>query len=246
MELLNIAIIAAVLSLGAFIKGATGMGLPLISMPILTSTLGLAHAIGVLVIPLLVTNFWQAIRFGNEYHDGQMRFLLPMVIASFVGIGIGTTGLVFLNERLLVLMLACTIFAYVALRLTRPDFTLSAKAAMRISAPVGLIAGVFQGATGISSPVAVTYVHAMRLHYKAHVFALSVIFFCFTLAQIPALVAVGILQGHWLIEGMIALLPVALFLPLGQKVGAIIDQATFDRLILIFIAFIGVVLVFQG
>ncbi len=245
MEFPNIAIIAAVLSLGAFTKGATGMGLPLISMPILTSTLGLAHAIGVLIIPILVTNLWQAIRFGDERRDGRMVFLLPMIFASFLGIGIGTAGLALLNERLLVLVLACTIFVYVALRLARPDFTLGAKGAMRLSAPVGLIAGVFQGATGISSPVAATYVHAMRPHYRAHVFALSAIFFASTVAQVPALASAGILQGQWLIEGMVALLPVALFLPLGQKVGGLIDQVIFDRLILVFLLVIAVVLIVQ-
>lgn len=243
MDFSSIAIIAAVLSLGAFTKGATGMGLPLISMPILTSTLGLAHAIGVLVIPILATNLWQALRFRAERLNGHMQFLVPMVIASFLGIGIGTAGLALVEERFLVGVLAGTILAYIALRLLRPDFTLSAASALWLSAPMGLVAGMLQGATGISSPVAATYVHAMRLKYRAHVFALSAIFFASTVAQVPALAAAGILQVKWLLEGLIALIPVALFLPLGQKVGAYIDPSVFDKVILAFLAIIGVILV---
>src|SRR5690606_31507870 len=167
----------------------------------------------------------------------------PMVAASVPGIALGTTGLALLDERVLVLLLAAIIFAYIGLRLARPDFALSTKAASRLSTPIGFIAGAFQGATGISSPVAATYVHAMRLPYKAHVFALSAIFLISTVAQIPALAAAGILQGGWLIEGLIALIPVALFLPLGQKAGAYINQGVFDKLILIFLAIIGIVLV---
>jgi uncharacterized membrane protein YfcA len=246
MEVLDLAVIAAVLSIGAFIKGATGMGLPLISIPILTSTLGLTHAIGVLLLPIIVTNAWQAIRFRKELQDAKMRFLWPMVAASVAGMAIGTAGLATLNERLLVLVLAGVIFLYVGLRLTRPDIVLGQSMAMKLSLFVGVLAGALQGATGISSPIAATYVHAMRLSYGAHVFALSVVFLVATVAQLPALAVAGILQWRWIGEGVFALLPVVCFLPLGQKLGAYIDQALFDRVILIFLAIIGTTLVFRG
>jgi len=45
MDPVHLLIVAAALGAGAFVKGATGMGLPLISMPILTTFLGLTCSI---------------------------------------------------------------------------------------------------------------------------------------------------------------------------------------------------------
>lgn len=59
MELFSIVIMIAALAAGAVVKGATGMGLPLIALPVLTSAFGLQHAVGLMTIPLIVTNVWQ-------------------------------------------------------------------------------------------------------------------------------------------------------------------------------------------
>jgi uncharacterized membrane protein YfcA len=155
---------------------------------------------------------------------------------------IGTMALNAVNERLLVMALAFTIFAYISLRLARPNLVLREAAAMRAAAPVGLAAGILQGATGISSPVLVTFVHSMRLNYRSHVFALSALFFTLTGLQVVALSVTGILRVEWVGEGIFALLPVAVAMPLGQRVGARMNGATFDRMILAFLAVIGAVL----
>jgi len=52
-------IMGLALAAGAVVKGATGMGLPLIALPVLTSFFGLQHAVGLMTVPLILTNFWQ-------------------------------------------------------------------------------------------------------------------------------------------------------------------------------------------
>ena len=51
--------IVAFLAAGC-VKGVIGLGLPLTSIAILTTTIGLREAIPLIVIPVLITNIWQA------------------------------------------------------------------------------------------------------------------------------------------------------------------------------------------
>jgi uncharacterized protein len=239
MEYSHLALIVLALGAGAIAKGATGMGLPLIAIPVLASYLGLPHAVSVMLIPIIATNSWQAWRFRNEGRAADLRFLLPMCIAGSVGMVLGTYALAELDERSLMLLLGLVLLCYVGFRLIQPDFVLGPTLGYRIAAPAGLAAGVLQGAAGLSSPAVITFIHAMRLPYRPHVFAVSVIFLVLGLVQLPSLAVNGILQWRWVAEGVFALLPALLFMPVGQRIGAAISKKAFDRLMLGFIGLMG-------
>ena len=66
MEWTGVLVMVLALAAGAVVKGASGMGLPLIALPVITAFFGLQHAIGLMVIPLIVTNAWQVWRFRGE------------------------------------------------------------------------------------------------------------------------------------------------------------------------------------
>src|SRR5690606_39913737 len=97
------AIIVMVLALagGGMVKGATGMGLPLIALPVLTAAFGLQHAIGLMTIPLIVTNIWQVWRFRAAAGTDRLAFMPLFLVGGVVGIGIGTWALTTLPEQLL-------------------------------------------------------------------------------------------------------------------------------------------------
>ncbi len=235
----HLLMIVVALGAGAFVKGVTGMGLPLIAIPVLATGLGLPHAISVMTVPIIVTNAWQVWRFRGESSSPNLRFLLPMILAGACGIALGTWVLTRLDERTLSIILGSLLLGYVILRLLRPNMTLRAVSAGYVAAPTGFAAGLLQGSTGLSSPIVVTFIHTMRLSYAPHVYAVSVIFLMLSVAQFPALIVSGILRWVWLIEGVFAMLPILCFMPLGQWVGARISHTTFDRAVLTLIGLMG-------
>lgn len=244
METTTLIGVTLALAAGAVAKGATGMGLPLVALPPLAALLGLQHAIGVLLIPILVTNAAQVWRFRAARHGAGLAFLPRCLWAGAVGIGIGTWALDALPERSLLFGLGLILMAYLALRLLRPGAMVSPALALRYGAPVGVAAGALQGATGISAPVGVTFIHAMRLERPEHVFAVSAMFLTFAVVQLPAVVLAGIFETAWLGQGVLALLPALAFMPLGDRLARRFSRVTFDRLILGFLAVMGVKLVF--
>lgn len=240
MDITNLAIITLALSAGALAKGATGMGLPLIAIPFAASFLGMQHAIGVLQVPILVSNAWQIFRLREEARGAGLRFLWVLLAGAGVGVIGGTWVLTSVPERGLTLTLGIILLGYLALRLTRPDFRVSEGAGLKAALPVGLAAGALQGATGVSAPIGVTFVHAMRLDRDAHVFAVSAMFMAISVVQLPAMYAAGIFRNEWLLEGVLALIPVFIFMPVGQWLAAKLSRAAFDRLILVFLGVMGI------
>ena len=243
MDLNSALIMLLALGAGAVVKGATGMGLPLVALPVLTAVFGLQHAVGLMTIPLIVTNAWQVWRFRAEAGSPRLAFMPLFLVGGALGIMLGTWALTSLPERLLVLGLGCILIAYVALRLATPHWALSLVMAKRYGPLAGLGGGTLQGATGISAPIGVTFIHAMGLDRAAHVYAVSAMFLLFSLVQLPALWLAGVMQPLWLLQGLLALVPILLFMPIGQWISGRLSRAAFDRMILIFLGIIGLKMV---
>lgn len=243
MEPYSALAMAAALAAGAVVKGATGMGLPLVALPVLTAVFGLQHAIGVMIVPIIVTNAWQVWRYRSERHADAMGFLPAFLVAGVVGTIAGTWLLTSLPERWLILGLGIILLGYVALRLFKLRITLSPAAAKRFGALAGAGGGVLQGATGISAPIGVTFIHSMSLERTAHVFAVSAMFLVYALTQLPAMWVAGILEVEWLVQGVLALVPILLFMPVGQFLASKLSRRAFDVLILVFLGVIGLKMV---
>lgn len=243
MDFSAVAVMLVALAAGAVVKGATGMGLPLVALPVLTAAFGLQHAVGLMTVPLIVTNAWQVWRFRAAARSDRLGFMPLFLAGGAVGIGLGTWALTTLPERALVLTLGLILLAYVALRLARPHWSLTPALAKRLGPAAGLGAGALQGATGISAPIGVTFIHALTLDRDGHVVAVSAMFLLFAVVQLAALTTAGVMQPDWLLHGALALLPILLFMPLGQWLGGRLSRSAFDRMILIFLGAIGLKMV---
>ncbi len=224
--------IVAAFGLGGMVKGLTGMGMPLVAIPILAGVFSVPDAIALMTVPVLVTNAWQLTSLRAALAGGQIRFLVPMLTAGAVGVVCGTALLVAIDDATLMLTLAGLLLGYVGLRLAHPDFRIGPRAGTVAAAPVGLAAGVLQGATGVSAPIGVTFIHAMRFDRDTHVFAVSAMFGLFAVTQTTSLALAGVLSAPRLVESAFALLPTAVAMAIGSALGRRFSRATFDRLIL--------------
>lgn len=239
MEWTAALVMAVALGAGAVVKGATGMGLPLVALPVLTAAFGLQHAVGLMTVPLIITNAWQVWRFRGAARSPRMAFMPLFLVGGAIGIILGTWALTSLPERVLVLALGAVLLTYVGLRLLTPHWSLELPLARRLGPFAGLGGGIMQGATGISAPVGVTFIHAMTLDREGHLFAVSAMFLLFAVVQLPALWAAGVMQPVWVLQGLVALAPILLFMPLGQWIGGRLSRRAFDRMILIFLGVVG-------
>jgi uncharacterized protein len=242
-DLGRLAILFVALAAGAVVKGATGMGLPLIALPVLTTAFGLQHAIGIMAVTQVITNSMQIVQFRHAASEPGTRFLPLFLVGGGIGVIIGTLLLSNLSERVLIFSLGSLLLGYFALKIFHPHLAVSPRAAVRIGPLAGLGSGICQGATGISAPIGVTFIHAMGLDRAAHVYAVSAMFLVLGLVQLPALFAAGIMQAQWVLEALLAMIPILLFMPLGQRLAGKLSREAFDRMILIFLGLMGLKMV---
>ena len=226
------------LLLGGTLKGATGMGLPIVAVPALAAFFDVPFAVSVLVIPMLLTNIWQAWHY--RAHGAGLNFLPRLVVSAAIGILVGTWLLTSLPTDHLSLFLALTTVLYIALRLARPTLAIGPDAALRWAPAAGFGSGVLQGATGVSAAINVPFVNGMRLARPQFVFTVSIVFLAFVFAQIPALAFSGVLTQERALLSMGAVLPVVAGMPLGNWLARYMSPQAFDRLILSVLAAIAV------
>ena len=240
----ELAVILVAIGIGSFVKGVTGSGLPQIAIPVMAVFLGVERAVVLMAIPGVVTNTWLLWRYRGELRATRD---LPILLATgTVGAIAGTYGLDVLDPAILALVLATMIVVYIVMVTSSLEVHLKPEHSRLTSGPVGLVAGVLQGATGISGPLLTAYIHAYRLPKAVYVVSLVTLFQVYAVVQVITLWQVGLYTGGRLAESLLSLVPMMLILPLGARYANRISQQAFDRWILALLAGTAAKLVWDG
>ncbi|WP_386083750.1 sulfite exporter TauE/SafE family protein [Vreelandella sp. F11] len=233
--MLFIAFIA--LLVAGIVKGAIGSGVPVIVVPILTMLYDVQLAIALLVAPNLFSNALQVWQYRR--HLLPLRFLAAFSIAGGLGIVLGTWGLVVLSPDILSLSVAGVIVLYLIIKVMKRRIALPFTIAARLAIPIGLLAGVLQGAAGMSAPASVTFLNAMQLKRNVFIGSISVFFVAITIVQIPALLNAGILTLERFLFSILALVVILAAMPLGARLGKRLPHRWFDNLVMLLLASIA-------
>jgi hypothetical protein len=230
LDLPSTLVILVALALGGLMKGATGAGAPVVAVPVIAAFFDARLAVAVMVTPNFFSNLWQLRSFASERVGG--GFTLRFGLAGALGAIVGTAMLASLPEKALTLIMALAVVAYVALRLAHPDLRLADRTARRAVIPAGLAAGALQGAAGISAPVAISFLNAMRLPRPAFIATISAFFFVMSAVQMVALCVAGLLTPNIFVLSVVALAPLLAFMPVGSWMARRLSPEGFDRLLL--------------
>ncbi len=230
VDIYALAVVLAAMALGAFIKGATGQGLPQIAIPAIASLIGVEHAVVVMAIPGVVTNL--ALLWSYREHRGSTRDLPLLLATGTVGAVAGTILLKHLDARVLAVAVAVAVAAYTIVFVARPALRLTPEVTRIASGPVGLAAGALQGATGMSGPIMATYLHGYRMEKQAYVFTLTMVFQTYALVQTITFAMIGLYDAERLLQSGLALIPTMAALPLGTRIAHRVSQRTFDLVVL--------------
>lgn len=223
---------------GAILKGATGAGLPIIAIPTIAAFYDIRVAVALLVIPNFVTNAWQIGKY--RAHNSKQGFAVKFAISGIAGAGIGTLLLAYLPLAMLNFIIAIVVFTYIGLRLFNPEFQLSMAIMQKWVLFAGSCAGVLQGAVGLSSPITITFLHAARLPRPTFIYIVSLFFAGMSVIQLPLQSVLGLMTLELAILSVLALVPIFIGLPIGDRIGKSLSTHVFDRLILILLTVLAI------
>ncbi len=216
--------------MGGVLKGATGAGAPILAVPALTMAFDVRFAVAVMIVPNILTNVWQA--WGYRASLLERGFVVRFLAAGVLGAVVGNLLLAWLPPEALSIAVALAVLGYIGLRVLRPSFRLGYTIARRLAFPAGMLAGVLQGATGLSAPASLTFLNAMRLERPQFIATASAFFVAMMLPQVPMLIALGILDGPRFLLGFAGAAVLALGMPVGAWIGRRLPAQVFDKLIL--------------
>ncbi len=227
---LDLLVVIGAIALGAFVKGVTGTGLPQIAVPVMATSVGVEHAVVVMAVPGIASNAWLV--WANRDAVRETRDLPAVTGAGIAGCVAGTVVLSSVDATMLSVALAAVILCYVLVVLSRPDVSLPPAVSRWTSPPVGFLAGGLQGSTGVSGPLLTTYLHGFALRPAAYVLSLSVLFLVFAIVQVVSVAVLGLYTAERLRDSVLALVPIAVMLPLGSRLSRRLPVAAFRRVVL--------------
>ncbi|HZK49994.1 MAG TPA: sulfite exporter TauE/SafE family protein [Actinomycetota bacterium] len=244
LELDTVLIMVVAISLGGLVKGVTGQGLPQIAIPVMATFLGVEAAVVIMTVPGIVTNSW--LMWKHRHHFPRTRDLPVLLIGGAIGVVAGTILLDSLDDDVLSLTLAAAIIGYAVIFFTHPSLRLEPGVTRYTSGPVGVAAGMLQGATGASGPLLATYLHGYRLDKQVYVISITTIFQVFALVQAVALLGVGLYTTELFFLSLLSLVPIMLMLGVGVRFTDRISRRTFDLIVLAVLLATALKLIYDG
>lgn len=237
-------LIAGVFFLAGSVKGVVGLGLPTVSLGLLSMVVDLPTAMALLLVPSFVTNVWQALVGGQLIV--LMRRLWPFLVPAALAIGLGGWGLRRLDGDGLKTLLGALICLYALIGLSGLRLSLTQRQERFGGPVVGLVNGILTGLTGSFVVPGVMFLQSLGLHRDALVQAMGLLFTLSTLALALSLHAQTLIGRDAALLSGLSLPPALVGMYIGQRLRAGLSDQTFRRIFFIALLGLGFLIVLRS
>lgn len=226
------------------VKGVIGLGMPTISLALLTATQGLHAAMALLLVPTFLTNVWQGMA-GGHFREVCQR-LWPFLMAAIVCVWPGVMILARVDVHWLSALLGALVILYAMLALLRVRLAFMSERRHGWASVAGGLSGLLTGMTGSSMFPGVAYLQAIGLPRDLLIQAMGVLFSLLTLALAVAMGGEQLLSGELLGLSAIAVLPALLGMQMGQRLRQRLSEALFRKVFLYGLLSLGIYILWKS
>jgi uncharacterized membrane protein YfcA len=234
-------LVGVMLLVAAFVKGATGLGFPLIATPVVALLLDIRTAVAILILPNLCMDSAQVIRDGFPYEV--FRRFGRLIAPTVAGVFLGTLVLVRMPLWALNLCLGVMVLVFVISNVLKISFTVSPRAEKLLSPFVGFLSGFLNGMTNAAGPSLAIYLYSLKLEKRTFVKSIATIFVVTKLSQLAAISTWNLFNWATFSLSVQVLLFIVAGFYAGIKAQDRINQQTFNRGLLSLLFVIGLLLV---
>ncbi len=239
-----LALVACTFLLAGSVKGIIGLGLPTVSLAVLTATIGLQPAMALLLVPSFVTNLWQAVIGGNG--KAIISRIWLFLLAATVTVWLGTQVLVGVDVSYLSALLGALLVVYSLLSLSKPSIAIPSGWEGWAGPVLGTANGVLTGMTGSFVVPGVLYLQAIGLPRDMLIQAMGMLFTVSTVALGLALGGQQLLTAELGMISVAAVIPAIIGMVFGQKIRQRLSEAKFRLVFFIAILILGVYIIVRS
>lgn len=227
--------------LAGMVKGVIGLGLPTVSLALLTVAFDLPSAMALLLAPSFVTNLWQALVGGNG--RAIVIRIWPFLLMATVTVWIGAAALTRVDPKLLTALLGALLVVYALVNLAGIRLTIPARHEAWAGPLVGTANGVLTGMTGSFVVPGVMFLQGIGLSRDRLIQAMGMLFAASTLALGVALQKASFLTIENGLLSCAAVLPALAGMVLGQQVRKKLSEQYFRKAFFIALLVLGVYII---
>ncbi len=240
----TLALLIATFFVAGAVKGVVGLGLPTVTLAVLTATLGLKPAMALLLAPSLVTNFWQGVVGGRLW--ALMRRLAWLLTAVCLATWVGVRVLANADSTWLSMLFGGLLVVYAGAGLFRPVVPDLRRQEMWLSPLVGAVNGLLTGMTGSFVVPGVLYLQALKLGKDELVQAMGILFTISTLVLGLALGERKLVSQDVAILSCLGVIPALAGMISGQAIRSRLSEAAFRKALFTALLVLGLYIVYRG
>lgn len=229
--------------LGGFVKGAIGFAMPIVMISVLATFLPVPDALALMLLPMLVTNVHQALRWGALAAWRTALAFRWHIVALLAALAVSAALLRHIPAGWLLAGLGAPILVYALWQLTGQPMRLALHNRRRAEVVTGLIGGFYGGVAGIWGPPLIVLLLSLGTPKAEQVRTLGVVFLIGTVALMAAHGATGVFDARTAPLSALLVLPAVAGMAAGFALQDRLNMVQFRRWTLIMLALTGANLV---
>ena len=230
--------------LAGCIKGVVGIGLPTIVVGTMSMFIDPRQAIGMLVLPALLSNLWQVYR--SKMFLPLIKKLWPFAISMSVCIWIFAQYSAKISESFLVICIGSMIVLFVLTNLFIKSMRFPDQWDRPVQISIGAVAGVMGGLTSIWAPPMLVYLMSRRMEKDEFVGAMGLLLFCGIFALFVGYYQSQLIDDQTALQSLFLLIPVLIGFMLGEKARQRLNTDQFYKVLLCVFFIMGANLIANG
>ena len=232
-----ITIIVVTFLIAGTVKGVIGLGLPTVSLALLTVAIDLTSAMALLLVPSFITNSWQAAIGGNGI--AILRRIWLFLLMATATVWMGASALTRVDLSLLSVLLGLLLVAYAVANLAGYHPTIPRRQEAWMGAVIGSANGVLTGMTGSFVVPGVMFLQAIGLPRDMLIQAMGMLFTASTLALAVALGRNHLLTIELGTLSAAAIVPALAGMIVGQRIRDVMSEQTFRHVFFVSVLVMG-------
>lgn len=226
---------------GGVVKGVVGIGLPLVSIPVMANFIPVHKAIALLILSSFITSVWQSFH-GGGFLPSAKRFW-PLLVGITAGVAISVSMLATLNIKTLYLILGTIVVVFASVLHRRLVFSVAPRAEPLVAPVVGIMSGLVGGLSMLFAPIYVMYLSGLKLGKEFFVAAVSLANVWATIVLAFAMAKYDLFGGTDFVASLLALIPSSIGVLLGQWLRRYINEELFRKTLAVVLFLVGLNLV---
>ena len=243
-DLFTLTAIGGTFLIAGMVKGVIGLGLPTVSLALLTVTLDLPSAMALLLVPSFITNLWQAVVGGQG--GAILQRIWPFLLLATGTVWIGAIALRQVDLSLLSALLGLLLVIYGVANLAGLRFSLTQHQAAWLGPVLGTVNGVLTGMTGSFVVPGVMFLQAIGLPRDMLIQAMGILFTLSTLALAVALQRNAFVTAELAGLSAAAVPPAIIGMIAGQRLRQNLSEQLFRRTFFIALLVLGTYIIFRA